>query len=76
MARLLDGGTVPSPPTRKERESGARGIVHIRRVAVKEFLNTNQIAERMNVHRKNVIPSEARSIPGLERVLYGFFASF
>ena len=31
------------------------GIVHIRRVPVKEFPNTNQIAERRNVHHKNVI---------------------
>ena len=28
--------------------------MHIRRVLVKEFPNTNQIAERMTVHRKNV----------------------
>ena len=31
------------------------GIVHIRLVPVKEFPNTNQIAERMNVYRKNVM---------------------
>ena len=44
-------------PSYSERRSRERvwGIVHIRRVPVKEFPNTNQIAERMNVHRKNVI---------------------
>ena len=31
------------------------GIVHIRRFPIKEFPKTNQIAERMNIHCKNVI---------------------
>ena len=42
-------------PLLLKRRERIWGIVHIWLVPVKEFPNINQIAEHMNVYRKNVI---------------------
>ena len=52
---LKFGTSLTRQPLLLKKRERVWGIVHIQFVPVMEFPNTNQIAECMNVYRKNVI---------------------